>query len=76
MSERKLKDKLQIKDMISAGIEITDFIDTDEVPMKLNWEILIRLCNAMIVQGEPISKNSDVADAMEVFNAAMKRAFL
>lgn len=74
---RKLKDKFTVADAIQADFKISDFIaNTKEAPIDLNWELIIKLCNSMIVEGEPITKQSEVSEAMQIFQAVMSRAFL
>lgn len=76
MSERKFKETLTIGGMKEVGIEITEFFDTKNVPMKLDWDLLLKLCNAMILEGPPISDETPFKEALDVIGKALGNSFL
>lgn len=75
--EREFRtEKLTVAEAIAADISLSDFIDTRKAPVKLDWATLIKLCNAMMVKGKPLTDQSSVGEIIAVSSVVFKSAFL
>jgi hypothetical protein len=72
-TERRLKKNLSVKAATAAGLTIKDFFG-DKVPAIFDWELAVKMCNAIIDSGDPITKDSGIGEVIKVLGKAMERS--
>ena len=70
------KKPLTIRRLKEQGIPPSTFIPDADTWIQLTWDLMIRLANAVIEEGEPITENDRVTTLLKIFGAGMKKGFL
>jgi len=79
IGKRTFRDKLTVREAIKNKINITDLIPKEKIkkiPFDLDWKMILRISNSMILDGEKVGLESDIFEVISVFAEALRSGFL
>lgn len=77
MTQRQYRTRpFTIRDMKQQEIPLERILPETGGIFNLDWDLMVKLSNAAIVRGDPITEDTSVKEALTVFSEVVKSGFL